>query len=150
MSPYADHKTPSLFEALDTGACGEVVPSRLLESGVAYIPAFLTSDECKVLLARIDAKPWINDLKRRAQHYGWRYSYSSRFVTDEMKAEPLPDFILEIATALKKHGWFESVPDQVIVNEYEPGQGIAHHVDRACFGPTVATLSPDAIRSRSD
>ena len=29
----------------------------------------------------------------------------------------------------------------VIVNEYQPGQGIAPHVDRNCFGPTVATLS---------
>ena len=31
--------------------------------------------------------------------------------------------------------------EQAIVNEYEPGQGIAPHVDRDCFGPVVATVS---------
>jgi alkylated DNA repair dioxygenase AlkB len=34
------------------------------------------------------------------------------------------------------------VPDQVIVNEYLPGQGIARHVDCVpCFGPVVLSLS---------
>lgn len=37
---------------------------------------------------------------------------------------------------------FDDPPDQIIVNEYEPGQGIALHADRSdCFGPVVATLS---------
>ena len=32
--------------------------------------------------------------------------------------------------------------DQAIVNEYEPGQGIAAHTDcLPCFGPTVAMVS---------
>ena len=31
--------------------------------------------------------------------------------------------------------------EQAIVNEYEPGQGIAPHIDRDCFGPVVATVS---------
>lgn len=34
------------------------------------------------------------------------------------------------------------VADQVIVNEYEPGQGISPHVDCVpCFGPAVAAVS---------
>ena len=36
---------------------------------------------------------------------------------------------------------FDRPAEQVIVNEYQPGQGIAHHADRGCFGPAVATLS---------
>ena len=28
-----------------------------------------------------------------------------------------------------------------VVVEYEPGQGIAPHIDRDCFGPVVATVS---------
>ena len=36
---------------------------------------------------------------------------------------------------------FDRVPDQAIVNEYRPGQGIALHADRQCFGDTVATVS---------
>ena len=38
-------------------------------------------------------------------------------------------------------GAFDREPDQAIVNEYLPGQGIAMHVDRRCFGPAVATVS---------
>ena len=30
---------------------------------------------------------------------------------------------------------------QAIINEYLPGQGIAPHIDRDCFGPIVATVS---------
>lgn len=32
-------------------------------------------------------------------------------------------------------------PEQVIVNEYRPGQGIAMHIDHPGFGPTVCTIS---------
>ncbi|WP_423918650.1 alpha-ketoglutarate-dependent dioxygenase AlkB [Candidatus Poriferisodalis sp.] len=31
--------------------------------------------------------------------------------------------------------------EQAIINEYLPGQGIAPHIDRDCFGPVVATVS---------
>ena len=141
MSTFADYDTPNLFDVSDRKADTKVIPRRLLESGVTYAAAFLTGSECEDLLSQIDARPWMNDLKRRVQHYGWRYDYSSRVVTEEMKTEPLPDFILKIARELKGRGWFASIPDQMIVNEYEPGQGIAPHIDRDCFGPSVATLS---------
>lgn len=36
---------------------------------------------------------------------------------------------------------FASQPTQQIVNEYQPGQGIAPHTDRTGFGPVVASLS---------
>ena len=141
MSTFADYDTPNLFDVSDRKADTKVVPKRLLESGVTYAAAFLTGSECEDLLSQIDARPWMNDLKRRVQHFGWRYDYSSRVVTEEMKTEPLPGFILKIARELNVRGWFASIPDQVIVNEYEPGQGIAPHIDRDCFGPSVATLS---------
>ena len=141
MSTFADYDTPNLFDVSDRKADTKVIPRRLLESGVTYAAAFLTGSESDDLLSQIDARPWMNDLKRRVQHYGWRYDYSSRVVTEEMKTEPLPGFILKIARELKVRGWFASMPDQVIVNEYEPGQGIAPHIDRDCFGPSVATLS---------
>ena len=143
MGTHADYHTPGLFgdESSLEHTAAEPVSERLLTNGVTYEPAFLVTRECNDLLARIDDRPWMTDLKRRVQHYGWRYDYSSRGITAEMKAGPLPDFILKIASELKKRRWFASVPDQVIVNEYKPGQGIAPHVDRDCFGPSVATLS---------
>jgi alkylated DNA repair dioxygenase AlkB len=54
----------------------------------------------------------------------------------------LPDWIAAVGHKLAEDGWFSSDPDQVIINEYEPGQGIAPHIDReTCFGPVVASLS---------
>lgn len=141
MRTHADHNTPSLFDPPSEQVIPEPVPAQLLDCGVTYAPDFLTMQQCEDLLAKIDVRHWQNDLKRRVQHYGWQYDYSSRDVTSEMKAEPLPDFLLTIAQKLKARDWFASVPDQVIINEYEPGQGIALHVDRDCFGPSVATLS---------
>jgi len=48
---------------------------------------------------------------------------------------------VETAERLRDRGWFPKVPDQAIVNNYEPGQGISMHKDRECFGPAIATIS---------
>ena len=117
------------------------IPDVLRNAGVVYEPGFMNTAECDSLLGLIDGRPWMNDLKRRVQHYGWRYDYSARFVTENMRSEPLPYGIKDVAERLRSRGWFTQTPDQVIVNEYESGQGIAPHVDRDCFGPAVATLS---------
>lgn len=114
---------------------------RAQEIGAIYEPEFLTHDQSEFLLKLVDEQAWSSELKRRVQHYGWKYDYSSRFITDDMRAEPLPYFIRTVAEMLTDRGWFERLPDQVIVNEYMPNQGIAPHVDRDCFGPTVVTLS---------
>jgi alkylated DNA repair dioxygenase AlkB len=43
---------------------------------------------------------------------------------------------------LKGRGLMPRVADQGIVNEYEPGQGIAPHVDCVpCFADTIASLT---------
>lgn len=93
------------------------------------------------LLRLIDAGEWNTDLRRRVQHYGWRYDYTARRIDTAMFLGPLPDWLGKIAESMK--GEFGGhVPDQVIVNEYDPGQGISKHIDcRPCFGPEVASLS---------
>ena len=44
-------------------------------SGLQYIPDFIARDEESALIANIDEQPWLNDLKRRVQHYGYKYDY---------------------------------------------------------------------------
>ena len=132
---------PSLLDGLDPREHSQTTAlSRLIDIGVVYEP-FLTVEECKYLLASINECSWMNDLKRRVQHYGWKYDYSSRSLSEDMRIGALPDFLGDLAKRLRERGWFDRDPDQVIVNEYRPGQGIAPHVDRDCFGPAVATLS---------
>lgn len=116
---------------------------RLRSMGALYVADFMSPERCRRLLAAIDAdeSKWQTSLKRRVQHYGWRYDYSAKTIAEDMRTEPLPDFIMPVAVELQKRGWFAQTPDQVIINEYQPGQGIAPHIDRNCFGPAVATLS---------
>jgi hypothetical protein len=38
-----------------------------------YIKDFVSANEEAALLSAIDGEPWRQDLKRRVQHYGYRY-----------------------------------------------------------------------------
>ena len=112
--------------------------------GLYYVPAFMDPAEEDKAIDRVDssAGEWRADLERRVQHYGWRYDYRAKTVTANMRIGPLPGWIQAIAERLHAEtGLFDRVPDQAIVNEYKPGQGIAMHTDRHCFGPSVATVS---------
>ncbi|MEI7575655.1 MAG: alpha-ketoglutarate-dependent dioxygenase AlkB [Armatimonadota bacterium] len=95
-----------------------------------------------VVLEKIDSNLWLSDLSRRVQHYGWRYDYRTRKLHPDSYLGPLPDFLSGLCQRIKQEQLMEVVPDQVIVNEYLPGQGIAPHIDcEPCFGPEIATIS---------
>ena len=112
-----------------------------LISGLSYIPDFITAREERALMDEIDAQPWMDDLKRRVQHYGYRYDYKARGVFDDSYLGPLPEFLGGVAGELCP-SFFSKHPDQAIVNEYLPGQGISAHIDCApCFGEVIASLS---------
>ena len=128
---YCVASRPGLQEA-------EAVP------GLKFMEGFLTAEQQDYCVRRVDtaADEWRNDLSRRVQHYGWRYDYKARAITPDMHIGALPDWLAELAQKLyDETGLFDRVPEQVIVNEYEPGQGIATHIDHPGFGPTVCTIS---------
>jgi alkylated DNA repair dioxygenase AlkB len=107
--------------------------------GLALVPEWITHAREEELLAAIDGSPWNTTLRRAVQHYGYRYDYQGRGVAESLG--PLPDWAMHLASRLFDDGVFARVPDQVIVNAYEPGQGIAPHVDRHDFGEVVSSLS---------
>ncbi len=110
--------------------------------GLIYISDFITKEEERAVIDSLDAQPWLTDLKRRVQHYGYRYDYKARAVTSDAYLGQLPEWIAPIATRLYDQRLFDKMPDQAIVNEYEPGQGISAHVDCVpCFGDVIASLS---------
>jgi alkylated DNA repair dioxygenase AlkB len=110
--------------------------------GLIYIPDFITREEESALISSIDKQPWLTDLKRRVQHYGYKYDYKARAVTSDAYLGELPDWIAPIATRLYDQKLFYETPDQAIINEYDPGQGISAHVDCVpCFGDVIASLS---------
>ena len=110
-------------------------------NGLKYIPNFINKTEAAELLAQIDANEWLTDLKRRVQHYGWKYDYKLRRVSEDLQIGELPYWLAEYAKKLQAEGYFETAPDQVIVNEYIAGQGISAHSDSFAFGGVVASLS---------
>ncbi|GAA2637363.1 alpha-ketoglutarate-dependent dioxygenase AlkB [Actinomadura fulvescens] len=113
----------------------------IMVPGLLCVHHWLDTDTQQRLTADIDAAPWSSQLRRRVQHYGHRYDYGSRGMSGA-PAPPLPGWALTLARRLHEDGYFERQPDQVIVNEYLPGQGISAHVDRVpSFGPVVASVS---------
>ncbi len=117
-----------------------------LPPGARLIEEFQLADQAPRLIEAVDAHPWRDDLKRRVQHYGWRYDYRARQVTQDLRLGPLPDWLAPLAEAVGVGAGFGVTPDQVIVNEYLPGQGISAHIDCVpCFGPVIASLSLGAM-----
>lgn len=110
--------------------------------GLTYLPDFIDAQAEADLIRTIDAQPWITELRRRVQHYGYRYDYKARSVAPESYLGALPEWLSQYAGQLRVSGAFPALPDQVIVNEYRPGQGIAPHIDCVpCFTDTIASLS---------
>ncbi|VTR97022.1 alpha-ketoglutarate-dependent dioxygenase AlkB [Tuwongella immobilis] len=116
-------------------------PNEPLE-GMTYFRDFVNESDEITLLNTIDRQPWCADMRRRVQHYGYRYEYKSRATRPDAYLGPLPTWLEEWTRLLLQGKHFPVAPDQAIVNEYSPGQGIAPHVDCvSCFSDTVASLS---------
>lgn len=100
--------------------------------GLIYIPNFISLEESFKLIDYIENQPWSSELNRRVQHYGYRYSYKSRsldFSSDVLEIEQPFVGLLDILTYELSELGLKTRPNQVIVNEYEIGQGITWHID---------------------
>ena len=110
--------------------------------GLRCIKNYITADRHDKLLAQVDEQPWLDDIKRRVQHYGFKYNYRARKVNYDMHIGELPRWLEELSKELYKDKYMPEVADQVIVNEYLPGQGISAHIDcEPCFKDTIVSLS---------
>lgn len=106
-----------------------------------YFPNFIGEEEEQDLIFTIDRQEWCMDLNRRTQHYGYKYDYTKKKVDESMYVGLIPAWLASYCTRLTGLG-FHKKPDQVIINEYLPGQGISKHLDCVdCFGDTIASLS---------
>lgn len=111
-------------------------------TGLTYVHEFVTEQEQQSILTEIDKQPWLTDLKRRTQHYGYKYDYTRKTVDSSLYLGSIPDWLQPLTNRLVENNYFQKLPDQIIINEYLPGQGISRHVDCVpCFGDTIASLS---------
>ena len=110
--------------------------------GLRYVENYIDKHQHDWLLAEIDKHQWLDDLKRRVQHYGFKYDYKARRVDMDMRIGELPEWLKRLSQKLHKDKHMPEVADQVIVNEYQPGQGISSHIDcQPCFKDTIVSLS---------
>ena len=118
--------------------------------GLIYIPEFLSQKEHNSIMEILYGPQnhlWVHEegrfgsqLSRRNQQFGWRYNYS---IQDIDKSDfPLPDWTKPYYERIMTLGLLQRAPEQMIVNEYLPGQGITPHVDKThCFGDVITGLN---------
>ncbi|MGH1339572.1 MAG: alpha-ketoglutarate-dependent dioxygenase AlkB [Aureispira sp.] len=107
-----------------------------------YIENYISDFEHDNLLLQIDKNSWLTELKRRVQHYGYKYNYRARSINRSMQVKDLPTWAKSIGNKLYEDNYFDTLPDQLIINEYLPGQGITNHIDcEPCFEDVVVSIS---------
>lgn len=115
------------------------------ETGLIYIPNFISGEESLKLISYIENQQWSSELNRRVQHYGYRYDYKSRNLDISSEVleieQPFTGLLDTITYELNELG-LKDRPNQIIVNEYEIGQGITWHIDsEKSFDDNIFILS---------
>ncbi|MDE2904811.1 MAG: alpha-ketoglutarate-dependent dioxygenase AlkB [Acidobacteriota bacterium] len=112
----------------------------IFSDGARLIEDFLDPATETAWLEAIDTSDWSREIGRRVQHYGFRYDYDRRTAGRAEPAAPLPPWA-QAAAARLEDLFGGTRPEQCIVNEYLPGQGIGMHADADAFGPVVVSIS---------
>lgn len=97
---------------------------------------FISKKEEKELVYQIDDNQWAAPLKRLVQQYGFSYDYKRRKIEP---TNPIPDWLIWLCLRVEAIAKFK--PNQVIINNYQSGQGISAHTDLNKFGSIIASIS---------
>lgn len=110
--------------------------------GIFYLPGYVSrelEEEVIEIAHTMPAKQWVTLRGRRLQCFGGKPTED----VASFKPQVLPPWVKQLCQSLTLAGVFgmEETPDQVLLNEYQPGQGIMAHTDGPFFRPRVAILS---------
>ncbi|XP_012864928.1 PREDICTED: alkylated DNA repair protein alkB homolog 8 [Dipodomys ordii] len=121
-----------------------------LPPGLLVVEEIISSEDERLLLESVnwaedaDNKNCQKSLKhRRVKHFGYEFHYENNNV-DKDKPLPggLPDICERILEKWLKEGYIKHKPDQLTVNQYEPGHGIPAHIDtHSAFEDEIVSLS---------
>jgi alkylated DNA repair protein (DNA oxidative demethylase) len=125
-----------------------------LIQGLAYRPEFITADEERELLQRLDAfelapfrfHGWTGN--RKTQSFGWRYDFDD---ASFKPAEPIPQWLEAFrGKAASLAGVSPPEIVHVLLARYDPGAGIGWHRDRDVFEKVVgiSLRTPATLRFR--
>lgn len=97
--------------------------------GLYLYPDFISEHYENELLSEIDGQIWMVDYSRRLQYYGFRNELEEPYELISIPI-PIPEKIYQLSEQIIDKGLIDMQPDQVIINEYNPGEGIRPHKDR--------------------
>ena len=103
--------------------------------GLSYHPGYVTATEETLLTTSIDQGVWDSTWERRRQLFGGAYGNKKE------KLQAIPDWGQQLAGRMLQECLTTRAFDQMLVNEYFPGQGIAMHLDYEPYDRTVVSLS---------
>ena len=106
--------------------------------GLRYVPGYVSPEIQADLLTAIDPLPWQAVGSRRIQFYGYWYEIAKGGL---YRIGHLPSWAAEIADRLERDGLMPYRADQLIVSEYQPGQGISGHVDAPVFADVIVGIT---------
>uniref|UniRef100_A0A7N0V8Y8 Uncharacterized protein n=1 Tax=Kalanchoe fedtschenkoi TaxID=63787 RepID=A0A7N0V8Y8_KALFE len=107
---------------------------------------FVSCEEEEKLLREVDDRPWKNLAKRRVQHYGYEFCYNTRNINTTQRMGELPSFLTPVLRRISLLPELDAADhvdlDQVTVNEYPIGVGLAPHIDtHSAFEGLIFSLS---------
>ena len=106
--------------------------------GLQYVSGYLDGAEQDALLATVGALGWQDAGGRRIQFYGHWYQHAKGGV---YRVGDLPDWAASLANRLTHDGLMPYVADQLIVTEYERGEGIPPHIDAPIFADVIVGVA---------
>ncbi|CAM9256206.1 unnamed protein product, partial [Scytosiphon promiscuus] len=113
---------------------------------IYYAPDFISQADERQILAETyapvvdghsaDSSEWVALRSRRLKCWGGQPG-------ENFRPEPLPPWVEALCDSLVARGVFreDNRPNHVLLNEYQPGQGIMGHTDGPFYEPRTATLS---------
>lgn len=122
-------------------------PSADLPPGLVVLADFVTEEEERSFLSAVDwgSSPGErSELKhRKVKHFGFEFKYG---INDVDMEDPLPQGIPPVCSNFLQRalatGHVTHYPDQLTVNQYQPGQGIPSHIDTGpAFEDGIMSLS---------
>jgi alkylated DNA repair protein alkB family protein 8 len=84
------------------------------------------------LINEIDSHTWVVDYNRRLQYYGYRNELETPYGLVRIPIA-MPPLIYKLSQDIVEQKIVSTQPDQVIINEYAPGEGLRPHKDRNYF-----------------
>lgn len=100
--------------------------------GLLLYHDFISEEMEAELIREIDSQIWVVDYNRRLQYYGYRNELEAPYDLVQIPV-PMPPHIHKLSQNLVEQKIITMQPDQVIINEYAPGEGLRPHKDRNYF-----------------